>query len=211
MDHAAEAVDVGPEVERLAADLLGRHVAVGALDHFRFAAEELAESAGRLSRQVEVDELDDIVVAEQEVVGLDVAMDPALLVQMGERRRRRPVRIAFARCYSFLWPPEMICCFRFGTLNSSSSMNAPFDVLPKSYVLMTRGMVERDADLVFVLELVDVGPRVLRPLAAAISWRTRCFRTRAGRPRSRRSRPHESDETCGSCRRFVEMQTQRGR
>ena len=55
--HAAEAVDVGTNVERLAADLLGRHVAVGAL-HFGLSAEEFAQSAGRLRRQVEVDEFD---------------------------------------------------------------------------------------------------------------------------------------------------------
>ena len=48
MDHAAEAVDVGADVERLAADLLGRHVAVGAL-HLRLAAEQLAQAAGRLA------------------------------------------------------------------------------------------------------------------------------------------------------------------
>src|SRR4051812_50184104 len=33
----------------------------------------------------------------------------------------------------------MICCFRLGTLNSSSSMNAPLFVFPKSSVLMTAG------------------------------------------------------------------------
>ena len=101
VDHAAEAVDVGAEIERLAADLLGRHVAVGAL-HFRLAAEELAQATGRLQGEVEVDEFDDVVVAEQEVVGLDVAMDPALFVQVGECRRRAAVRIAFARWSSFL-------------------------------------------------------------------------------------------------------------
>ena len=87
VDHAAEAVDVGADVERLAADLLGRHVAVRAL-HFCFAAEEFAQAAGRLHGEVEVDEFDDVVVAEHEVVGLDVAMDPALCRASGRGRRR---------------------------------------------------------------------------------------------------------------------------
>src|SRR3989304_495088 len=45
VDDAAEAVDVGPGVERLAADLLGGHVAGGALAT-RLSAEEFAGRAG---------------------------------------------------------------------------------------------------------------------------------------------------------------------
>ena len=44
----------------------------------------LLKPAGRFAGEVEVDQLDDVVVAEQEIVGLDVAMDPALVVHVGE-------------------------------------------------------------------------------------------------------------------------------
>src|SRR3954466_10265507 len=84
-ERAAEAVNVGPRVEILIANLLGRHVAPRTL-HGLFAKREHRREAALLTgRNREVDQLDDTLVADKEIIRLHIAMDPAFVVEIEQR------------------------------------------------------------------------------------------------------------------------------
>ena len=80
-EHEAERVHVGPAVDRLALGLLGRGVAGGA-EHraLRLGPRRLGERAG----QPEVGDAQAGVLAEEQVGGLDVAVDEAAAVGVVE-------------------------------------------------------------------------------------------------------------------------------
>src|SRR6185369_12418390 len=67
---ATETIDVGAGVEILVADLLGRHVAAGALDGRLAETEHRRNSAFLLDRNSEVNELDDPLVTDEEIIRL---------------------------------------------------------------------------------------------------------------------------------------------
>jgi hypothetical protein len=93
-EHLVEArperEDVGAEVDRLAADLLGRHVAGGPHDELRAGAADGGDprrDVARLRpdpRDPEVEDLRAAVVRQEDVLGLDVAVDDAPGVRGGE-------------------------------------------------------------------------------------------------------------------------------
>ena len=92
VQHASERVDVGAPVDGLAADLLGRHEV-----HRPDPAAGRGQPAfgERVAREAEVAEVDLVVGAEQDVGGLDVAVDEPGIVRgvervghMGHDRRR---------------------------------------------------------------------------------------------------------------------------
>src|SRR5262249_6735792 len=92
-EGGAEGEDVGAAVDRLAADLFRRHVARGADEELRTrsaaARDRVAREAGgagRLldARDAEVEDLRPALVRQEDVVGLDVAVDDALPVRRGE-------------------------------------------------------------------------------------------------------------------------------
>jgi hypothetical protein len=78
VEHDAEGVEVGPAVQRspLAGELLGGRVADGADEHARGRDVESVVGA----RQPEVHQLDPLVRRDDEVLGLQVAVDDALAV-----------------------------------------------------------------------------------------------------------------------------------
>ena len=90
-DHA-EREDVDARVERLAGTLLGRHVArrarrgrhAAALEHRRPSGRQLVAADHRVARQPEVDELDAALRRQHHVLRLQIAMDHALGVELGE-------------------------------------------------------------------------------------------------------------------------------
>ena len=79
----AQRVEVGLLVERVALDLLGRHVGRGAdaHDEGRVAVHVLAQ----VQRQAEIEDLRLVVAGDQDVGWLDVTMDDALPVRIIER------------------------------------------------------------------------------------------------------------------------------
>src|SRR5436190_2787467 len=87
--RGAEAIDVGPAVERLAADLFGRHVAARAC-RLALATKQLAQEARFLDalRQSEVNDAHFAGAVDKNVVGLDVAVDPALGIHESQGRGR---------------------------------------------------------------------------------------------------------------------------
>ena len=87
--HGAEAVDVGPGVERaVAAGLLGAHV--GRRPDAHAGLGELVLVLGRAERagDAEVGDEGVAVAGEEQVLGLDVAVDHAVLVGVVQRLRR---------------------------------------------------------------------------------------------------------------------------
>ena len=91
VEHDAEGEDVAPRVDRQRLHLLGRHVRhrphqdAGAASSA--SAVDLAAVGGRAARelrQAEVEDLDPPVGGEEEVLGLEVAVDDPLLVGGGE-------------------------------------------------------------------------------------------------------------------------------
>ena len=81
VDRAGEAIEVGTAIERRPANLLGRDVAFRALD-LRSPGEPLAQPSPAALRQGEIDQLYLAVVGHEEVVRLDVAVDPTGLVDV---------------------------------------------------------------------------------------------------------------------------------
>ena len=83
VEHDADGEHVGAEVERPALDVLGRHV--------RRRAEQLAGHGQPLEvdhvRDAEVHQLHDAVGPDHDVLGLDVAVQDAAGVRVGERAR----------------------------------------------------------------------------------------------------------------------------
>ena len=79
--HAAKTVHVAAAVQRFAANLLRRHVAPRAFDRLLDAQETQQTAFGPLG-DAEVDQFHVAVVVDQEIVRLDVAVNPALLVQV---------------------------------------------------------------------------------------------------------------------------------
>src|SRR5262249_50738123 len=84
--------EVAARVGRLSSDLLGRHVAESPENHARFRAAGFCRKArgfgGRLLLhelgEAEVQDLDAAVSRDEEVLGLQVPMNDALLVGRGE-------------------------------------------------------------------------------------------------------------------------------
>ena len=103
VQHAPEAEDVRAVVDGLAAHLLGGHVAHGA-DHRpgvglapqrgRFGVARRRGRRAALAREAEVEDLEATVARDDQVLGLEVAVDDALLV------RRREALARPARAYS---------------------------------------------------------------------------------------------------------------
>ena len=94
VEHGAEREDVGALVRGLAAHLLGRHVGERAEDRARLRVAAHRRDVGRTGyvllllrqlRQAEVEDLDAAVGRDEEVVGLQVAVDDALFVRGRER------------------------------------------------------------------------------------------------------------------------------
>ena len=85
IQHAAQAEEVGPVVDRLAARLLGRHVLRRPGHHAALRLAGVVDGAG----QPEVGDLDPLdAVLQQDVRRLDVAMDQALGMRGGQSQRR---------------------------------------------------------------------------------------------------------------------------
>jgi hypothetical protein len=92
--HAPEREDVGPVVDDATADLLRRHVADGAHHHAGLGLAQHRPPVGCLAvdqrarldlpRQAEVEDLHAPVGSDEDVLGLQVAMDDALVVSSGE-------------------------------------------------------------------------------------------------------------------------------
>jgi hypothetical protein len=151
VNHATKAVDVGPFVGGLPADLLGRHVAVGAL-HRRLVAEQLADPFLGLAREVEVDQPDVIMLVDEEIIGLDIAMDPALLVHvlqglggLHQYRIQSPVEILQ------LTLNLLLQVRRLEQLHHH--IRAVLAAVAEVVGLDDRWMIERLADFEFVLQL----------------------------------------------------------
>ena len=80
----AQRIDVGAEIDvDVAADLLGRDVVGRAVGFAGFALGGVL--VVRRARQTEVGQLRDALRGEEDVLGLDVAVDQAALVGVGER------------------------------------------------------------------------------------------------------------------------------
>ena len=96
-EHDAERKDVGARVHRLAARLLGGHVAGGAEHRPLLGQVAAGAAAGDLGLVVaadrlgdaEVEHLDAAVAGDHHVVGLEVAVEDALAVRRGERVHQR--------------------------------------------------------------------------------------------------------------------------
>ena len=94
VQHAAEAEDVGAVVDGVAAHLLGRHVADGARAPSRGRSRARASGTRKprarrcrvLARQPEVEDLEAPVAGDEQVLGLEVAVDDALVVRRREAR-----------------------------------------------------------------------------------------------------------------------------
>ena len=93
VQHGAEREDVRPEVRRLAAHLLGRHVSgrsehrAGNRGHRRHGVRQCADGFGQL-RQAEVEDLHPPVGGDEDVLGLEIAMHDAALVRGGHAAGR---------------------------------------------------------------------------------------------------------------------------
>ena len=85
-EHQPGGVDVAARVGDAALDLLGGEVGDGAQQHALGAGDGLA---GHRPGQAEVGDLDRAVVVDDDVLGLDVAVDQALGVGLGERLQHR--------------------------------------------------------------------------------------------------------------------------
>ena len=83
VEHDAEGVDVAARVSALSADLLGRDV-VGRAEALGEVAEGEAAGAG-VGGDAEVDEADVVVVVDHDVLGLHVAVDDAVGVDVLQR------------------------------------------------------------------------------------------------------------------------------
>ncbi len=89
--HHAERVDVAARIERFAGELLGAHVGRRAEHHALLSELLLLLRVRRFapSRDAEVEHLDEVclprAIGEDDVLGLQVAMDDALLVRLVER------------------------------------------------------------------------------------------------------------------------------
>ena len=94
VQHRAKAEEVGLLVNLQPARLLGRHVlrradehAAGGLPGRRSRRRDIRVGGPREARNAEVEQLDEPVLPDHHVVGLEVAMDDAGAVSLGQRRR----------------------------------------------------------------------------------------------------------------------------
>src|SRR5262245_13020280 len=86
IEHTAKAVQVGPRVEPFAPNLLGRHIAARAANFVPQKRKKTREPArALLLGNRKVDELDLSLFVNEKVVGLHVAVDPGLRVQVVQR------------------------------------------------------------------------------------------------------------------------------
>lgn len=83
VEHAAEGIDVAAWVETLPANLLGRHVGAGPFD-FAFATEEFAKPCFGFLGDGEVDEFYQAIAIDENIIGLDIAMDITLAMEVVE-------------------------------------------------------------------------------------------------------------------------------
>src|SRR5829696_759609 len=133
-----------------------------ALDHLRLAAKQFAQSAGRLAREVEVDELNQVIVAQQKIVGLDVAMDPSLIVQVGQRRRSRYENV-FGSMLKFFVTVRNELLLQVGNLEQLEQHERPVRCVAKVDRFDDVRVIKQYADCVLVLQFVNVGPRIFGP------------------------------------------------
>ena len=91
VEDDADRVEVAARVERIAARLLGAHVLGRAADDAGARDARLLRVGADL-REAEVDDLHEVAARahrlEDDVLGLEIAVDDALVVRFGERRER---------------------------------------------------------------------------------------------------------------------------
>ena len=96
VERHAQGEHIAARVGRLAAELLGRHVRRRALDvgrRGRRRAGRAHRPADRCARDPEIRDADPTIVADQDVAGLDVAMDDPRRVRRAQAARRRRERL----------------------------------------------------------------------------------------------------------------------
>ncbi len=81
--HATERIDIAARIKALAADLLGGHIGASPF-HLALSAEEFAKSGFRFLRDGEVDEFYQSIAIDEDIVGLDIAVNVALAVEVVE-------------------------------------------------------------------------------------------------------------------------------
>ena len=91
VEHAAQRVDIAARIRLIARRLLGTHVRRSADAHAR-ARESLADGRVQRARDAKVGD-ERMPGSEENVLRLDVAMDDAVLVRVGERARHLPCEL----------------------------------------------------------------------------------------------------------------------
>ena len=96
VEDDADRVEIAARVERIAARLLGAHV-LGRAAHDAGARDARLLRLGAHLGQAEVDDLDEVAARphrlEDDVLGLEIAVDDVLVVRLGERRERLPEHV----------------------------------------------------------------------------------------------------------------------